>query len=85
MTTDDLQAAAHRILEQMVRDHPNEAAVIASLVLSELFEATLFADDDEAAVAAFVAALNSRLDEIALRRGASTSWKLARSERPQRH
>jgi len=58
----------------MVLDHPAEAAVLASLVLSELFEATLFADDDEAAVGAFVQALNGRLAEIALRRGAGRAW-----------
>jgi hypothetical protein len=32
MTDDDLRAIAHCIVEAMVKDHPAEAAVIASLV-----------------------------------------------------
>jgi hypothetical protein len=85
VTTDDIRAIAHRMVETLVRDYPVEAATIAALVLSELLEATLFADDDDAAISEFVHAVNSRLDEIALRRRAGTSWRLVRSDRPQRH
>jgi len=34
LTTDDLRAIASRIVERMVIEHPAEAAVLASLVLS---------------------------------------------------
>jgi hypothetical protein len=43
------------------------------------------ADDEPAAVAEFVSALNARLTEVTLHHGAATSWKLVRSERPLRH
>jgi hypothetical protein len=36
MTADDLRAVASRIVERMVREHPAEAAVLASMVLSEI-------------------------------------------------
>jgi hypothetical protein len=85
MTADDLRAVAHRLVEKMVTERPGEAAVVASLVLSELLEATLFADDNEAAVDDFVQALNSRLHEIAIRRRAPTSWALTPARRPHRH
>ena len=41
--------------------------------------------DDEAGTSAFAAAVNTKLDEIALHHGAATSWKLTWTERPRRH
>jgi hypothetical protein len=76
MTTNDLRAVAHRIVVAMVKDHPAEAAVIASFVLSEILAIGLHADGDPADVAAFVAAINARLGEIALWCGASRAWQL---------
>jgi hypothetical protein len=80
----DLHAVASRILERMVRDHPDEAAVLVSLVLSEILSVGLFGDD-EAGTSAFADAVNTKLDEIALRHSSATSWKLTRSERARRH
>jgi hypothetical protein len=84
MTTDDLRAAASHIVEKMVREHPAEAAVLASLVLSEILSVGLFGDD-EASVAAFAEAVNGKLGEIALALDAPSSWKLVRAEPPRRH
>jgi hypothetical protein len=84
MTTDDLRAIAHRIVERMVIEHPAEAATLASLVLSEILAAALFGGD-EAEVEEFVAAVNIKVEEIALNHGAATSWRLVRAERPHRH
>jgi hypothetical protein len=84
MTTDDLRAVATRIVEKMITEHPHEAAVLASLVMTEIMSVGLFGDD-EAGVAAFVAAVNQKLDEIALHHGAPASWRLVRAERPVRH
>jgi hypothetical protein len=84
MTTDDLRAGASRILERMIREHPDEASVLASLVLSEILSVGLF-DDDEAGVTAFADAVNGKLGEIALGLGASRSWQLVRAEPPRRH
>jgi hypothetical protein len=82
--TNNLRAVAHRIVERMVIEHPAEAATIASLVVSEILAVGLFGGD-EAEVAEFVAAVNIKVDEIALNRGAATSWRLVRAERPARH
>jgi hypothetical protein len=68
----------------MVREHPDEAAVLASLVLSGILALGLF-DDDESGVTAFAAAVNSKLGEIALAVDAPSSWQLVRAERPRRH
>jgi hypothetical protein len=84
MTTDDLQAVAHRIVARMVIEHPTEAAVLAALVLTEILNVGLFGGSDDE-VTAFADAVNTKLDEIALHHGAATSWKLVRSERPLRH
>jgi hypothetical protein len=84
MTSEDLRAVAQRIIERMVREHPDEAAVLISLVLSEILAVGLFGDD-KAGITAFADAVNMKLYEIALRHGAATSWKLTRSERPRRH
>lgn len=69
----------------MVIEYPVEAAVLASLVLSEILEAGLYADDETAALGDFVQAVNARLDEIALRRRAAMSWRLVPSDLPRRH
>jgi hypothetical protein len=84
MTTDDLRAVASRIVEKIVREHPAEAATLASLVLSEILAAGLFGGD-EVEVEEFVAAVNIKVEEIALNHGAATSWRLVRAERPRRH
>jgi hypothetical protein len=84
MTIDDLRAIASRIVEKMVHEHPDEAALLASLMLTEILSVGLFGDD-EAGVTAFADAINTKLDEIALHHGASISWKLTRGERPRRH
>jgi len=85
MTAADIRAIASSILEKLVADYPAESAAVAAVVLSELLEAALFAADDEAAIGEFVLALNARIDEIALRRKAKTSWHVVRSDAPQRH
>ena len=67
MTANDLHAVASRIVERMIREHPDEAAVLVSLVLSEILSVGLFGDD-EAGITAFADAVNTKLDEIALAR-----------------
>src|SRR5262249_15158455 len=52
---DDLQAIAQRIVAAMVKDHPDEAAVLASFVLSEILSIGLFGGD-ESEITAFAAA-----------------------------
>jgi hypothetical protein len=47
MTSEDLRAVAQRVIERMVRDYPDEAAVPTSLNLSEILALGLF-DKDEA-------------------------------------
>lgn len=84
LTTDDLRAIAQRIVERMVREHPDEAAILASLVLSEILSLGLF-DDDEAGVTAFAEAINGKLGKIALAVDAPASWQLVRAEPPRRH
>lgn len=84
LTTDDLRAVAQRIVERMVREHPDEAAILTSLVLSEILSLGLF-DDDEAEVTAFAETINGKLGEIALAVDAPASWQLVRAERPRRH
>jgi hypothetical protein len=84
MTTDDLRAIAQRMLKRMIHEHPDAASEIAAMVLTELLAVCLFGDD-EAGVTAFADAVNTKLDEIALHHGASTSWRLTRAERPRRH
>jgi hypothetical protein len=84
MTTDDLRAAAQRIIERMVHEHPNEAVVLASLVLSKILSACLFGDD-EAGITAFADAINTKLGEIALAVDAASSWKIVRAEPLRRH
>ena len=69
MTADDLQSAAHRIVEAMVRDFPTEAATIGALVLTEIMAAGLHGGGDPDATDAFVAAINwKRRDRRASRR-----------------
>jgi hypothetical protein len=85
MSDRDIRAISHRIVERMVIEHPAEAAVLASLVLSEILAAGLFGGD-EAEVDEFVAAVNIKVEEIALNHGAAMSWRLVRAaERPRRH
>jgi hypothetical protein len=84
LTTDDLRAVAQRIVERMVREHPDEAAVLVLLVLSEILSLGLF-DDDEAGVTAFADAINTKLGEIALAHDAPASWQLVRADPPRRH
>ena len=60
MTSEDLRAVAQRTLERMVREHPDEAAVVASLVLSEILAVGVFGSGDQAAVDEFVLAVNTR-------------------------
>jgi hypothetical protein len=83
MTDGDIRAVAHRIVERMVIEHPAEAAVLASLVLSEILAAGLFGGD-EAEVDEFVTAVNVKVNEICLNRGAATSWQLVRCDHPPR-
>jgi len=80
-----LHAIAHRIVEAMVKDHPAEAAVIVAVVLSEILAIGLHADDEPAAIAEFVSALNARLIEIALCLGADRAWQLVACDPPKRH
>jgi hypothetical protein len=85
MTTDDLRAIAHRIVERMVIEHPAEAATLASLVLSEILAVGLFGGD-EAEAGEFASALNVKLCEVALHHGAPSTWHLVRAEqRLHRH
>jgi hypothetical protein len=84
MTHADLRAAAQRIVEAMVRDHPAEAAVLASLLLSELLSIGLFGGD-EGEVDEFVLAVNVKLSEVALHHGAPSTWRLVPAETPKRH
>lgn len=81
--TDDLQAAAHRIVAAIVKDYPAESATVASLVMTEILAVGLHGDD-EPAVSEFVAAVNFKLAEIALHHGAAQAWKLVPSEPPKR-
>jgi hypothetical protein len=85
MDADAIRAIAHRLVEQMVLDHPDAAAQIAALVLTEILATCLFGDGDPADVAAFVAAINLKLDEVALHHGETVSWKLVPAQPPQRH
>jgi hypothetical protein len=80
MTSEDLRAVAERIVERMVCEHPEEAAVLAALVLSEILALGLFGGE----VAAFAEAVNQKLGEIALARDAPSSWQLVRAEPPRR-
>jgi hypothetical protein len=84
LTTDDLRAVAQRIVERMIRERPDEAAVLATLVLSELLALGLFGGTDEE-VTEFAAAVDGKLGEIALRLGAVRSWRLVRADPPLRH
>lgn len=52
-------------VERMVREHPAEAAVLASLVLLEILAVGLFGDGDQGEVDEFVLAVNTKLREIA--------------------
>jgi hypothetical protein len=83
MTTDDLHALASRIVERMIREHPDEAAVLVSLVLSEILSLGLFGGDDDE-VTGFADAVNAKLGEIALSLGASRSFQLVRADPPTR-
>jgi hypothetical protein len=84
MTINDLQAIAHRIVERMVIEHPAEAAVLASLVLSEILAVGLFGGN-EGEVDEFVSALNIKLCEVALHHGAPSTWRLVPAKTPKRH
>ncbi|SEP47930.1 hypothetical protein SAMN02990966_06936 [Rhodospirillales bacterium URHD0017] len=83
--TDDLQAAAHQIVEAIARDFPAEAAAVASLVLVDILAVGLHGEDnDSAATAAFVAAVNFKLGEVALHYGADSAWRLTPCDVPTR-
>ena len=84
MTADDLQSAAHRIVEAMVRDFPTEAATIGALVLTEIMAAGLHGGGDPDATDAFVAAINWKLGEIAVHHGADRAWQLVPCDPPIR-
>jgi hypothetical protein len=84
MMTEDLRAAAIRIVEQVARERPAVAAVIASLVMSELLSIGLFGGEPDE-VSEFAAAVNFKLTEIALRHGADRGWQLVPTEPPKRH
>lgn len=84
MMTDDLRAIASGIVEKMIAEHPAEAAVLASLVLSEILAVGLFGGDPDE-VDEFVLAVNVKLAEIALHHGAPSTWRLVVAETPQRH
>lgn len=70
MTPEVLRIVAQRILKWMDREHPDEAAVLASLVVSDIPALGLF-DKDEAGIAAF-ADINMKLRDRAGRRCAVT-------------
>ena len=82
--TDDLQAAAHQIVAAIARDFFAEAAAAASLVLVDILAVGLHGKDNEpAAVAAFVAAVNFK-GEVALHFDADHAWQLAPCDVPKR-
>ena len=68
----------------MIRERPDEAAALASLMLSEILALGLFGGTDDE-VTGFADAVNGKLGEIALSLGSSTSWRLLRSKPPRRH
>jgi len=84
MTGEDLRVVANRIVERMVREHPAEAATLASLVLSEILSLGLFSGEHDEVIE-FAAAVNTKLAEISLRLGADRGWQLVPCEAPQRH
>jgi hypothetical protein len=84
MMTEDLRAAAIRIVEQMARERPAVAAIVASLVMSELLSIGLFGGEPDEG-SEFAAAINVKLSEIALRHGADRGWQLVPTEAPRRH
>jgi hypothetical protein len=84
MAAADIRALAQRIVEKMVREHSDEAAVLVSLVLSDILSVGLFSED-EAGVTAFADAINTKLSEMPLAHDAPSSWQLVRTERPRRH
>jgi len=84
MTAEDLHDVARHIVEKMVREHPREAAVLASMVLSELLSIGLFGGDQDE-TSEFVTAVNVKLSEISLRHGAAHGWELVPTEAPRRH
>jgi len=51
LTTDDLRAVAHRIVERMVQDHPDAASEISALVPTEVLAACLFGGRRRARIA----------------------------------
>jgi hypothetical protein len=57
-----MPVVASRIVERMVREHPDEAAVLASLVPSEILSVGLCGGVDYE-VTGFADAVNSKLDE----------------------
>jgi hypothetical protein len=85
MASEGLRTAAQRIVETMVTEHPAEAAVLASLVLSEILAVGLFGAGDQSEVDEFVLAVNTKIAEIALNRGAGRSWELVPAAPPRRH
>ena len=85
MTPDDrLRTVASRTIERMIREHPDEAAVLAALLLSEILALGLFGGD-ESEVTGFATAVNGKLGEIAVALDAPSSWQLVRAERVRRH
>jgi hypothetical protein len=83
MSTEDLHAVAQRLVETVIKQHPDQAAALASLVLSEVLALGLFGGTDHE-VTGFADAVNGKLGEIALSLGASRSWQLVRAEPPTR-
>lgn len=83
MTSEDLRALAVSLVEKLA-ERPAEAAIIVSIVLSEILAVGLFGGDRDEATE-FASAVNSRLAEIALRHGADRGWQLVPTEPPKRH
>lgn len=81
--TDDPQSAAHRIIEAVAREHPDEAATIASLVLFGILDFGLHGDNDPVVAGEFVRALNDKLIEIAQSHGSSRVWRLVAFDPPR--
>lgn len=84
MNAENLRAAAARIVERIVREHPDVASVVAALVISEILALGLYGDSDEGAVEEFVQAVNGKLAEIATAYD-RPAWQLVLAEPPQRH
>ncbi|SEP09869.1 hypothetical protein SAMN02990966_03959 [Rhodospirillales bacterium URHD0017] len=83
--TDDLQAAAHRIVEAMARQFPHEASIVGALVVIEVLAVGLDGRDNQPAdVTTFVQAVNTKLAEVALHHRADHAWRLVPCDPPTR-